>query len=538
MKTKHLLILFFLLIAGKTYSQAPKLQIAAHIPPDEAKRKSYSTLVWSSNEEFIISDRAKDGSVFSIYNGGTMKKTGTFRLDYPEVNNKDADWVRRLFHGDRITSIYGYYDKGEDEIKVYGRIDDRKNKTVKKPTILMESSAKKRKNIGELTTITSNDQSKILVFREPAGKKFEDEKMEMVLYDNELNKIWSKSLAFPYKNRSISVEEILVSNEGRVSIIAFWSPSKQEIRENPSLEDQMVFKIFGVAEDNDQLEEIQLKEKGLALSSCHGMIVDDSTNATVFTGFYRDEKSRKSKYSVNGVYYIKLNASTWNIDVIRFNVIDEKTLTEILMGANTSERAARKVKKAVDKGHGINNLRMMGIYIYKDASVKIISQIEYVVQSCTTDPKTNATRCTYYYHNNQIVEFNLSDGGELKSTFVVPKEQVMVNASFYNGHIPVMNNERTYYIYNDNDMNYNAKKVAKNDGNNFLYTFTARKKSRLCYVYFDNKGQAIKKPLMNHWKQNIFIYPGSFVRLNDGTVVTWGRIRKGKELMLVKLSVE
>jgi len=520
------------------YGQKVKTQIASHIPPDEAKRKSYSNLVWSNHEEFIVSDRAKNGSVFTVYNGKTLKKTATFRLDYPEVNNKDADWVKRIFHADKITSIYGFYDKKEDAIRVYGLINDRKNKTIKKSSILMESYAKKRKNIGGLSTIVSNDGSKILVFREPAGNKYEDEKMEMALYDSELKKIWTKDLSFPYKNRSISVQEILVTNEGKVSIIAFFTPTKQDKRENSSLKDQIVFKIFGVTENNDELEEIQVKEQGFALNSCHGIIVDDSSNDIVFTGFYTDEKIKRSTLGVNGIYYIKLNSGSWQIDKIKFNDIEEKTLTKILMGSRTSEKAERKAKKAVDRGYGIRNLYLQSIYVYGDGGVKMISQIEYVVQVCTTDPRTNSTRCTNYYHSDQIVEFNLAGNGELKSTLTVPKEQVMTNASYLIGNIHLMGISNTYYIYNDHDYNYNPKKVARKSNNNFYFPYTASKKSRLCYVYFDTKGKAVKVPMMNNWKQNISIYPNDYIRLDDKTIVTWGKIRKGKERILLKIYLE
>ena len=92
-KLFSIMMLLLAMLTAPVYAQKPKTQIASHIPPDEAKRRSNSTFTWSNGEEFIIADRARDGSVFTVYNGKTMKKTSTFRLDYPEVNKKDADWV-------------------------------------------------------------------------------------------------------------------------------------------------------------------------------------------------------------------------------------------------------------------------------------------------------------------------------------------------------------------------------------------------------------------------------------------------------------
>ncbi len=537
-------VLLFILLCNifTVFSQKPVIQMGTHTPPDEAKkrRNTNSYLMGGSESEILVSDRAKGGSVITSYNSATLKKTGTFKLDYPEIGKKDADWVRRLFHGDKITSVYGYYNKKEDENKIYGKITDRKNKTIKKETVLMTSSAKKRKNIGQLVTKYSNDNSKLLIFREPAGKKYENEKMEMVLFDEDLNKIFEKELSFPYKNRAISVQEIIVTNDGRVSIVAFWEATKDEIKDNPDLKGQFTFKIFGITEDNEELDEIEIKEKGYALSTCEAFINDDSANTVLLTGFYRDVKADRKKRrngGVNGIYYFKLNTNTWEIDLMKFNVIDEKTMTKLFLGNNTSERAKKKAKKAAEKGYGFGSLKLKNIFFNTDGSIKIISQVEYVVTVCTTDSKGNRT-CTDYYHNEQILEFNLDSDGDLVGSFVIPKSQVLANFYAFNGHIALKGGDKTFYIYNDADKNHNPKKVAKRGNNNFYYTFTGSKKSRLCYVTVDAKGKLSKSALAESWKKNILIYPYETVRLNAETVITWGRMRKSKELVLMKFSMK
>lgn len=356
-----------------------------------------------------------------------------------------------------------------------------------------------------------------------------------------MNKIFEKELNFPYKNRSLGIQQLLVTNNGDVSIIAFWEPSKDEMKADPELKDQMTFKLFKVTENDDELEEIEISEKGYALSTCQGVISNDTLNEIVYFGFYRDIKQgtkKRNQFGVNGIYYLKLDADNWNMNTMKFNVVDEKTIVKIFMGNSTSERAERRAKKAASKGRGISSMKIKGVYYETDGSIKIITQIEYVVEVCSTNPKTGVTTCNYHYHNNQIIVFSLNNTGDLENTGVIPKQQVLINYSTYNGHIPLLYNEKIYFIYNDHDFNYNAKKLSKKNRNNFSFTFIGRKKSRLACATMDAKGKVTKQPMVDSWKQNILVHPYEYLRINNGSIITWGRIRKSKELVLLKISLD
>ncbi len=539
-KIQLLLLMLFVIVV---HAQKPSMKMYSHVPPEEAKKKKnfYSTLLMANDKEVLISDKTKKGSVITVYNAATMKKTSSFTLDIPEINGKNVDWVNRLIHSDKITSIYSHYNKKEDENTIYGKITDRKNKTIVKQKVLFQSSAKKRRKIGGMEVYYSPDNSKILILRVPITKRYENEKMEMVMYDQELNKLFEKELNFPYKNKSLGIQQILLTNNGDVSIIAFWEPSKEEINAEPDLKDQMTFKLFKVTENNDELEEIEIAEKGYALSTCQGVISNDTLNEIVYFGFYRDIKKgtkKRNQYGVNGVYYIKLDTDKWSINTMKFNVVDEKTIIKIFMGNATTEQAEKRAKKAASKGRGISSMKIKGIYYEMDGSIKIISQIEYVVEVCTTNPKTGQTTCSYHYHNNQIIVFSLNNSGDLENTGIVPKQQLLVNHSTFNGHIPLLYNDKIFFVYNDHDFNYNTKKLSKKNRNNYSFTFSGRKKSRLTCATMDAKGKVTKQPMVDSWKQNILVHPFEFIQINNSSIITWGKIRKSKELVLLKIGFD
>jgi hypothetical protein len=537
---KNLYYCLTLLVTCFVFAQKPQIKISNHIPPDEAKsrKNKNSDFFHSSRSEFMVSDRTKKGSVITVYNSSTLKKNSTFTLNYPEVKGKNANWVKRLIHDENITSIYAYYDKKEDENTIYGKITDRKNKNIVKEKILLKTSAKKKKNIGSQEVHLSPDNSKILIIRIPASKSFENEKVEMVMYDRNLDKIFEKELNFPYKNKSFSIEQILVTNNGNVSIIAFWSPSKNEIKDDPDLKEQMTFKLFKVTEDDKNLEEIEINEKAYSLSSCRGIISNDSLNEIVYFGFYREIKKgqkKRFKFSINGIYYIKLDVNKWEISSIKFNILDENTITKILVSNSESKRTEKRAKKAAQKGLGISRMAIKGVHYDKEGSINVVGQIEYIREVCSTNPKTGVTTCQYYYHNNQIILFQLDNLGELKQTIVVPKEQIVLNFSAWNGHILLLNENNVNFIYNDHDFNFNTKKISKKNRNQYSFIFSGRKKSRLAIVSTDEKGKLKKQPMVDSWKQNVLIYPSEYIRINNSAIVTWGKIRKSKEFVLYKI---
>lgn len=528
-----LLGIILVVFGSNLNAQKPAYEIGKHTPPPEARKKKnyYSTLIASNDVEFLVSDRTKTGQVYTSYSTETLKKLETFTLDYPEVNGKNANWVRRLFRTEETTLIYGYYDRSKDENTVYGKITNRAGKDIVKEKVLAKISASKKKYIGNLGQVISKDQSKILIYRELTSKESEQEEIELWLYDDQLEKIYKKKLTFPYKNKQFIVQEYLVTNEGKVIIIAYYAPSKDEVKADPDKKNELNFKVFGLTQDKEELEEIKISKKGSALSSAYGWVLDSGNIA--FTGYYREGGEKKYRYGANGLYYVRVNTKNWEIEVSHFSKIPKEDLTRIFEANTYNERQKKRAKKEVDKGAGLTSFILRGIFPEPDGSVKIISQAEWITEVCTTDPKTGARTCHYVYHNYQIVEFDMDAEGNLVKTVLIPKQQ-SAGTPVFNGHVALVAANKTYFIYNDNNSNYNEKKVAKHKGDKFYYTFKGGGKNRLAYAYAKKTGEAVKYAMIDDYKKNILIFPYDFVRVDRTTVITWGKIRKGKELLLMK----
>jgi hypothetical protein len=531
-------------------AQKPVYATGKHIPPDEAKKKKnrYSRLYASSEEEFFVADKMKGGLVITVYNNESLKKQTIFTLEDPKVNGKDPKWFRQYFNGEEITTIYSYYDSKEDKNTIYGNITNRDNKEIVKDKVLLSFAASKKKFIGNVGIIRSKDKTKFLIYREPTSKQSPQETVELWMYDDQLEKIYKKKLSFPYKSKQFVIQDYLLTNSGKVIIIAYYQTSKQENKngEAPS------FKIFGVDENKEELEEINVSPKGKALSSAFGWILD-SGKSIAFTGFYRDDMKNRG---ANGIFYVRINTNAWEEEVANFSKISEEQLNKIFVGAATSDRAKKRAKKAVDRGYGLNNFLLKELFFDDAGNIRVITQLEYMTMICTRSGSLGNETCTYYYYSRSIVEFDLDAMGNIVKTVVIPKEQMVterpatlsvgfisytfslytISPTNYLGHVALLGDNKVYYVYNDADQNFNPKKVAKHDGNKFFFSFNGGKKSRLVYAsYSDKKDKAIKTAMTTSYKDNIMIMPDAdVIRMADGSVIVWGKIAKSKELILMR----
>jgi hypothetical protein len=329
----------------------------------------------------------------------------------------------------------------------------------------------------------------------------------------------------------------MLTNSGRIIIVAHWEPTKDEIRKDESLKGTVFFKIFGMDPEKGEMEELEFAEQGQSFSFVSGR-EDERTGKIRFTGIYRDDNKGKYK-GANGIFYFELDPEAFTIDNKKFSRLDKDMLVEILKTSG-SEKAERRAEKAVDKGYGLATYKFISSYVDGEGHQRVVLESQYMTESCSTNPKTGATTCIYYYHFNNIVEITLGSDGDIENLLVIPKTQVATFIA-YSSFLTLMSNDKVFYIYNDAANNFNEKKLAKKDGNNFAYGFNGViKKSMLAYVTAGDgkKRKLVKKSFVSDPKQNIAIMPYSAIRVSPSAMITWANIPKGKFPILMKLYLD
>lgn len=547
---KWLLSIFFYLVVNLIQAQVPAFETGKHVPPEEAKKKKnrYSSLYASNNDLFFVADRINNGNIISIYNNKTLKKAGSFSLMNPTINSKEVDWCNRFFNQDEVTSIYSLYDSKTNLNRVYGNVTHFDNKLVVKEKLLLSFEASKNKDIGDLRIVQSDDKTKFLVYRESLSKDGSNKTTTLWIYDDVLDLMYKKEISFPFPNKQLAVQKYLLTNAGKIFIIVYVEPGiegKQKVISNN-------FIIYSVEDESSEIKVIKIPFLGKNVSSAYSSLVDSGAHL-VFTGLYCQEDNNRG---ANGIYYVKINTKLWVNEIVSFKKIPEEELSKIFAGSHYSKSATRKARRFTKNGKGLKNYILKDVFFDSHGNVSIVAELEFFQQRCQENTKTGISLCRYYSFSKKIVSFPLDSTGNLVSTLLIPKKQVIIDRpaviglgvityalsasvispTIYLGHIALFGPNHSYFIYNDNDKNLNPEKIKQYHRNKFHYVFRDNKKSRLVYCYqSDSLGKSDKKAMTATYKSNIKILSDAEkLRLSDGSMIVWGKVRKSNELILMR----
>lgn len=226
----------------------------------------------------------------------------------------------------------------------------------------------------------------------------------------------------------------------------------------------------------------------------------------ICSGFYGNVEAKRSRDEINGIFFFRVNKETRQVESLGTKELDKQFIADL-----TSQRNA-------DKGRGISTVFNLKHFVQKDdGSAILVSEysFSYVVEHCSTDPKTGARSCSYVYHyvRNNIIAININPDGSIKWLANIPKLQHTTNDNgMFSSFIFGTAQDKMFFIYNDNPKNMDATKV-KSDKD--LYTMTKPKKSTTVVVTLDESGKYTKKALFNNKDNKMILRTASSLRVND-----------------------
>jgi len=496
----------------------PKMKTTS-IPSAVQGRNQYNYLIpgVDSSQIGIISSAGKSGYInVSIVNSLTLKKIKNIKVRNKYAGKSSSSDYFYITEG-RVYYMYGYYDKKQDKYKVYGQILNMRGKAIKREHLLISYDARKRKNIGSISIIANEDKTNFLLYRNPPDGKFVDEELTLALFDNNLEKQYSKKYKVSSTSLLADLVSISLSNDGMafMTIQEFKYATSKSKRKSKKVLGKSEFKFYTVDEESDLLEEIKIKNRDKNIYSVYTKL-DEAKGKMIVTGLYNDlaskssKSKRRSKYTFNGVYYITLDLKDWTADVEQFSKISDKTLRSIVTVQMSDKKKKKTSSKLANKDINLGRYYLRNVITRSDLSTSLILEKSYVVENCSTDPKTGARTCTYTYYDLEILQFNIDPEGSLKQTVIIPKRQVS-GTSYYHGFASMLDEEgHIVYVFNDSYHNYNPKKQAKVN-NKFAYNFSSSRgifskpKNIISAVFVDEKGKFRKKFIIKDKKNPLWL---------------------------------
>jgi hypothetical protein len=317
----------------------------------------------------------------------------------------------------------------------------------------------------------------------PFGQNSDDDQsMEYTLLDKDLKEVFNKKVNFPYKENNFGIVDHLIDSKGNIFVLAKISRNKRNTKDKKKTKEdaRYYFSICYIAKNSTEAVENEIDLKGKYITDI-GISMSPKGEVSCF-GFYAELK----KYALEGTFFAKLS-SDGKLEEANYKKFDSEFL-DMLISESTS--------KSVNKSGNISpEYELRSIDYQKDGSIIVLAEKYYVNVVCT---QTNSgTRCTYYYHYDDVIIMKVSNG-EIVWNALVPKRQVIINnsAAPFMSYAKVLDKDKLRLIYNDN-----PKNIAIEDSRKFK-VMNNPKKSAAALITLDLKNGKFEKELLFDMKKD------------------------------------
>jgi len=404
--------------------------------------------------------------------------------------------------------LFAYtYNKDKDLNILIASVLSPEGKVIKDFQVIDEISAPKRRNSGGFNVQLTDDSTKVLVYRVEPYDHEGLEKVHFTLLDENLNKIWTKPLELPVKDKESQLKDYAVDNEGRVFIVA------KKVERKAKSDVPPVYLIYGYLPEEDRMTEMELTLPDKYLSD--PSILFDRAGELLISGFYKSDWRK----GINGQFYMRMNPKTQEIITRNYKDFGKDLLVEFY-----GEKQGAKADK---KERGLYNYVLRNIIRRSDGGIVLVAERYYMYISCTTDSQGRQT-CNYHYVYGNLLVANINNLGEVEWYARIPKNQHTVNdGGYYSSFMLAVKSDKLCFIFNDNPKNLTEKYA------NRTKQVKVMKKSMVALYELDGEGKLTKAPLITNKGQQVILRPKVSIQNSSRSLTALGE--RGKKFNLVRI---
>ena len=291
----------------------------------------------------------------------------------------------------------------------------------------------------------SNDSTKILMFGNNAYKKNENEKYYIGVLDNNMNKLWNKTIELPYKDKFVAVEDQLVTNEGKVGVLLKHYDqeiSREAIKKDGSKIPSYKTKLLVYDKDNEAPVEYVLDLNNKFVHTLQ--LADENKESIVLFGLY------KEKYNgyISGFFTATFDKNSKTVTTKNINKFPDELVEQIKIDKQGSDKekdpglsSAFRLSQMVERENGT-----------RDFVLEFSSEI-YVPPSTTyINGRMSTTPGYWMYNYGDIIDINLAKDGKAIIARI-PKMQTSRDIRYYSNFKALINHDKLLVFYNDDDDN-------------------------------------------------------------------------------------
>ena len=382
-----------------------------------------------------------------------------------------------------------------------------------KPVLLTSASIKAMDSEKELTVFTGKEKDLFMLIIPRETDPTKNEKYELLLFNNLLEKVISKEIEIPYPANILKYTDALVDNLGNAYILAS--------RENTSLsgmhKDRNIGRDFSLFIYNWEAETLQEKSLSLGSKWLYDVRVFINKNDNIqVAGYY----SNMIDLIMAGTFSLELNRETGEVLNQGLNPFDRDFRTQFRpKSGNISETEL-----------GMFNLDY--ILPKQDGTSLLISEKNFTETSTTMNPATGMYTVITIYNYDEILISAIDPSSKIKYNLVIPKFQSSTSLyDKYTSFIAFSESEKTFIVYNDNDRN---RSLPLSDTKGYRQLTTPAYATAIMVVVHEN-GETVKLPLYSSSKEYPVFNPNHFYTTHDGVVLLAG---SGYDIRFVKVKLK
>ena len=387
--------------------------------------------------------------------------------------------------------------------------------------MVSEVEAQNKAKEGSFNLVISSDSSTVLLYSQLPYQKRDPERFALNVFDNQMNKLWSRDIILPYSDQQFAIEDYRIDKAGNVYLmgVLYADGVRERRRGRPNYQ----YIILAYTRQGEDVQEYHIALEDKFITDLAFRIGDDGN--LVCAGFF----SERGTYSVKGTCFFRLNASTKEISNLSFKEFGFEFRTEFMRPGEL--RRASRAEAGDDTGREPELFRFSldELVLRSDGGAVLVAE-QYYVYERTYRYWDGTLRFEYFYNYNDIIVVNIQPDGGIEWATRIPKRQETVNdGGYFSSYAMSIVRDRLYFIFNDNSRNFST------DGNSRLYNFNGRN-SIVALAELRKDGQLSMYPLFNNRDADIITRPKICKQIGSRRMMVYGE--SGRQYRFAELEFE
>jgi hypothetical protein len=518
--TMHVIKSVLFAVSVLTLLNCPAQQFNVSWGDDSKISDDYEDAVQLSNGNYLLLKQEKL-KMFKVYNTNDLVPDPSIMLVGPDMKvireaKLAVDEKNEVYHGlerygNSIFLLYEVYDPGSKSTTLWAiRINEQTLGSASRQ-ILGTYDSDNRMDQADINLKVSGDSSKILLFVEGPDRKKENKKYYISVLDNNLKKLWSRYIELPIGDRSASIYDQDITNEGKV-FVAIKHYDREVTRET-------------VREDGDKIPSYKYKllvhgREGAAKEITFDLnnnfiqgtkLVYGKNGLITAAGFYK----KKHNGNIAGAFYTVFDSTAKEVKNTQMATFSPELLALVdndgyakKDGSDPGLRPEFRINQIISRNNGTVDL-ISEYYEYWRSEERGTGLPRSAYGSQTEMNMANSSsRTEHKWIYGDIVNINIDKDG--KTIFTrVPKRQEGRNINMHLGYTPIVHNDKLIFFYNDDEDNMNR------DPAKYPAHYAGGKKAVFAAAVIDAKGNLSRQPIYSYRDEKQVALPGRIARISD-----------------------